>query len=321
MLSDSELNRLLLDLESDRVERKASISDATKIRQAICAFANDLPGHRLPGVVFVGINDDGACSHLPITDELLRTLADMRSDGNTLPFPVMTVQKHELNNCKVVVIEVQPSDNTPVRYNGRTWVRPSHAAKAFGAEVVLVDIGPNQGAINRSAMVATDHVVIPLAPDLFSLQGLRNLGPALRKWRQEWTERLDKSPKGLKPFLPSGKMGPVGYVVMQHAMRMDRPVKAYGRWMERIPGEYRKSVLDESLGTVPDVPGDPYCLSMIKNYRSLMPMAMEARKPMFFLKPADGAIGSHAAAVSACYEDMKGLAQKIANQCGVGLAY
>jgi chromosome partitioning protein len=57
-------------------------------------------------------------------------------------------------------------------------------------DVVLVDVGPNLGAINRAAMVAADHVVIPLGPDLFSVQGLQNLGPTLRRWRAEWAERV-----------------------------------------------------------------------------------------------------------------------------------
>lgn len=122
-MGDQELERLLIDLESDRAERKASHSDSEKIRQAICAFANDLPDHRQPGVVFVGAHDDGSCAHLAITDELLRTLADMRSDGNILPLPSMTVQKRTLRGCELAVIIVQPSDAPPVRLRGRTWIR------------------------------------------------------------------------------------------------------------------------------------------------------------------------------------------------------
>ena len=119
----AELESLLDDLESDRVERKESVSDSNKIRQAICAFANDLPDHQQPGVVFIGVKDNGTCASLPITDQLLLTLADMRSDGNILPFPIMTVQKKLLNGCDVAVIEVQPAYNPPVRFNGRVWIR------------------------------------------------------------------------------------------------------------------------------------------------------------------------------------------------------
>ncbi|MGB7314968.1 MAG: RNA-binding domain-containing protein, partial [Nodosilinea sp.] len=89
-MNDQELEGLFDDLESDRAERKASDADRNKIRQAVCAFANDLPNYRLPGVIFVGVNDDGSCANFPITDDLLLRLSDMRSDGNILPFPILT---------------------------------------------------------------------------------------------------------------------------------------------------------------------------------------------------------------------------------------
>lgn len=189
------------------------------------------------------------------------------------------------------------------------------AAKTQEAKLILIDVGPNLGAINRAAIIAAQYVAVPMAPDLFSLQGLRNLGPTLRNWREEWKERLSKNPERTL-LLPQIGMQPAGYVIQQHAMRMDRPVKSYGRWMARIPAEYRKAVLDEPAKNAPTVEADSHCLALLKHYRSLMPMAMEARKPMFFLKPADGAIGAHTKAVLDCYKDFKALAKKIAERCG-----
>ena len=112
-------------------------------------------------------------------------------------------------------------------------------------------------------------------------------------------------------------MQPVGYIVMQHGILDSRPVKAYKRWMDRIPGVYREAVLDETTSTSNSVAEDPYCLALLKHYRSLMPMAMEARKPIFFLKSADGAIGAHIEAVRSCYVDFEKLASKIAANAGV----
>jgi ATP-dependent DNA helicase RecG len=120
-MDDQELTALLGDLESDRVERKASISDGKKIRQAICAFANDLPDHKRPGVLFVGVNDDGTCANLPITDELLLNLSNIRSEGKILPFPVLQVNKRILNSCELAVVIVEPSDAPPIRFDGRTY--------------------------------------------------------------------------------------------------------------------------------------------------------------------------------------------------------
>jgi ATP-dependent DNA helicase RecG len=122
-MNGAELRQLLNDIESDRVERKASLADKDKICQAICAFANDLPNHGLPGVLFIGANDDGTCAGLAITDALLRELAGLRSDGNITPFPSMTVQKRTIDGCDIAVAAVQPSDAPPVRYRGCTWIR------------------------------------------------------------------------------------------------------------------------------------------------------------------------------------------------------
>jgi len=192
------------------------------------------------------------------------------------------------------------------------------AADQIEAEVVLVDVGPNLGAFNRAALVTADHVVVPLAPDLYSLQGLRNLGPTLRRWQGEWAERRERNPVGGLD-LPEGKMRPVGYIVMQHAVRLDRPVKAYARWMARIPDVYREAVLGEQPQPRVAIERDPNCLATLKHYRSLMPLAQEARKPMFALKPADGAIGGHAKAVQDCYIDFRALARTVAERSGIAL--
>ena len=193
------------------------------------------------------------------------------------------------------------------------------AAEESDADLVLVDVGPNIGALNRAALVAADHVVVPLAPDLHSLQGLRNLGPTLRRWRGEWADRRKRSP--LQDLdLPAGGMQPIGYVVLQHAARLDRPARAYERWGDRIPNAYRDSVEGETATLGPRIEGDPRCLATLRHFRSLMPLAQEARKPMFALKPADGAIGGHANAVRGCYRDFRALAHEVARRCGVTAA-
>jgi cellulose biosynthesis protein BcsQ len=192
------------------------------------------------------------------------------------------------------------------------------AAAKFSATWVLIDVGPNLGAINRAALIASEYVVIPLGPDLFSLQGLRNLGPSLRSWRTSWTELLAKN-SDCALDLPAGRMEPLGYVVMQHGMRENRPFKAYQRWIDRFPAAYRQAVLDESAADAPPAGTDPSCLAMLKHYRSLMPMAMEARKPVFALKPADGAIGAHVEAARNAYDDFLALARRIAQRCGMSL--
>jgi cellulose biosynthesis protein BcsQ len=202
----------------------------------------------------------------------------------------------------------------PFRILTAFWQVAQLAAKHVSADIILVDVGPNLGAINRSALIASDYVAIPLGADLFSLQGLKNLGPTLRSWRNLWKKRLDNW-RNPNFELPHGKMLPLGYIVQQHSVRLSRPVKAYDKWIKRMPAVYHKAVLEGSTNA--STPSqDPACLATLKHYRSLIPMGQEARKPIFHLTPADGAIGSHAQAVQEAYGDFESLAKKLLEKMG-----
>ncbi len=184
------------------------------------------------------------------------------------------------------------------------------AVEKVNTDVVLIDVGPNLGAINRAAIIASNHVIMPLAPGLFSLQGLRNLGPTLREWRNGWEKRLAAKPDDLDIPMPEGKMLPAGFIVMQHVERRNRPVKAFQNWVDQIPSVYNEYILD-SPHVSSGIDHEENRIGLIKNYQSLMPMAQDARKPVFLLKPSDGAIGAHAQSVTNCYSDFRKLTNAI----------
>lgn len=141
MISREQVQELLYDLESDRVERTTSTNNTEKFSQAVCAFANDLPNHRQPGYLLIGVNDDGSLSGLKVTDALLRNLAGLRSDGNIQPLPVLIIERYSFPDGDVAVVEVAPSDLPPVRYNGRVWIRvgPRKAVASEQEERILVE--------------------------------------------------------------------------------------------------------------------------------------------------------------------------------------
>ncbi|MFH0924037.1 MAG: AAA family ATPase [bacterium] len=212
----------------------------------------------------------------------------------------------------------------PMRILSSFWQTMQKAAQIIDAEIILVDIGPNLGAINRSVLISTDYLVIPLGADLFSLQGLRNLGPTLRNWKILWERRLDNwrnsnEAKCDYPNVhwPEGKMQSIGYLCQQPGVRLSRPIKAYDKWFNRIPSVYRESILNERVDNDMIPENDSYCLGTIKHYRSLVPMAQEHRKPIFNLTSADGAIGSHANAVTDAKAEFRRLARVIAEKIGV----
>lgn len=124
--ADSELEAMLADLESDCVERKQSFKGEapTTVREAVCSFANDLPGHDKPGVVFIGAKDDGSpVEGFDVSDELLRQLADIKSDGNIVPPPTLLAEKRHLRDHNLAVVTVWPCDSPPVRFKQRIHVR------------------------------------------------------------------------------------------------------------------------------------------------------------------------------------------------------
>lgn len=138
-LTDEQLERLLDEVESDRAERKENFKGEDKVLQAICAFANNLPNHADPSVIFIGVKDNGTPSHLPITDKLLQDLAHIRSNGRILPPPVLLVEKRHLKGADVAVVTVAAADAPPVRFEGRIWIRtgPRRAIATQQEETIL----------------------------------------------------------------------------------------------------------------------------------------------------------------------------------------
>lgn len=169
-MDHAELLKLLTAGESDRIERTASLTDKDKFCQAICAFANDMPEHRQPGYLFVGVHDDGMPSGATIDDRALQNLAAIRSDGNIQPSPRMSVEKLALNQGEIAVVEVHPSDLPPVQYKGVVYIRvgPRRAVANATEERALSE---RRAALAKTwdARPCREATVPDLALDLFTM--------------------------------------------------------------------------------------------------------------------------------------------------------
>ena len=141
MVTKAELKKLLVSLETYRIERTKSTTDKDKFGEAVCAFANDMPDTGKPGYLLIGANNDGSLSGLKATDELLQKFAALRSDGNILPIPAIAVESFSFPEGDVIAVEVQPSDQPPVRYRGRTWIRigPRRDIASPAEETILAE--------------------------------------------------------------------------------------------------------------------------------------------------------------------------------------
>ncbi|HSO00094.1 MAG TPA: ParA family protein [Candidatus Nanopelagicales bacterium] len=193
------------------------------------------------------------------------------------------------------------------------------AAEQRGADVVLLDLGPAPDSINRAALVATDFVIVPLGADLLSVIALRTLGPRLREWRDGWEHRRLQGnvPPGLP--VPAGSMRPIGYTVLLHAVHAGPATTTSQQRLREISDAYREFVQGDAATTASSGE-DPHLLALLRAHRSLMLLAQEARKPIFALRPADGAMGGLARSVGDAYQDFERLARRIAERCGITIS-
>lgn len=164
MISKEELLQLLKSTETYRIEKTVSIGNMDKFCEAICAFANDMPGSRQNGYLIIGANDDGSLAGLKVDDALMKKISGIRSDGNILPLPVMSVDRFEFPEGDLLVAEVHPSFFTPIRYRGRTFIRigPRRDFASEEEERILTE--------RRTANMATFDVSPCLRASLDDLQ-------------------------------------------------------------------------------------------------------------------------------------------------------
>lgn len=188
------------------------------------------------------------------------------------------------------------------------------AGNERNADVLLLDLASNLGAINRAALLAADAVVIPLAPDLASTLALPTLGNALTEWQKQWDERRT-NPHASGLSLPSGSRSTLGYVVVQPAIPWRKEASSHDHQANRIARAFHQDVIGDAV----PAGSDPSCLAWLRHVRGLFNLHKEAHKPMFDLKAADGAIGSYAYAVKDVYSAFEKLTREIANRAGVVL--
>lgn len=123
MITKEEVLAMLKSTERYRIERTISTTNMDKFCEAICAFSNDLPDSRKKGYLILGAHDNGELCGLKVDDDLQKKISAIRSEGNILPLPVMSVEPFEFPEGDLLVVEVSPSMLPPVRYRGRTFVR------------------------------------------------------------------------------------------------------------------------------------------------------------------------------------------------------
>lgn len=170
------------------------------------------------------------------------------------------------------------------------------AAKKVKADVVMLDLGPNLGALNRAVLASSDFFMVPMSPDLFSIRGTQNLGSKLVTWRKEW-DQCKSAYTGDDLELPPARPVFLGYVMQQHNIRNNKSgmTKGWSIFGDRVISSVKNNIVDKlsPLGQVHNWPDGDWNIGKIPNLHSLIPYSLEARKPVFDCGSTDGLRGAH----------------------------
>lgn len=135
--SDIAITQLIEAGETHRCELKSNLSmreGKEKICRTICAFANDIQGTEEVGLIALGVSDDGNASGIEVNDQLELDIQNIRGEGKIVPLPSFSTYKHIFQGRDILCIEVQPATSTPIKYDGRIWVRPGNATQLASRE-------------------------------------------------------------------------------------------------------------------------------------------------------------------------------------------
>jgi chromosome partitioning protein len=186
------------------------------------------------------------------------------------------------------------------------------AADKVGADLVLLDLGPNLGALNRAVLATSDYFITPVAPDLFSIQGTENLGNKLLTWRKEW-DQCNSAWSG-ELSIPKGRPKYLGYVVQMHNLRTNADEGMTAGWSiygQELEPAIRENIVKKlaPLDQVIEWEDGGFKLGQIPNLHSLIPYSLEARKPVFDCGSADGLRGAHIQKAATSDEHFEGMVQ------------
>lgn len=273
MITKEEIQELLHSTETFRVERTISTGDMDKFQEAICAFANDLPNSRKNGYLILGAHDNGRLSGLKVTDDLLKKIAAIRSNGNILPIPVMSVDRFSFPEGELLVAEVSPSDLPPVRYRGRCFIRigPRRDIATEAEERILSE--------RRSSFMPTFDTMPCFRATMDDID--------TELVRTKYLEKLiDKEILESETRSIEEQMAAVGLYDMNHQKPTNAAVVLFGRKPRRLfPGLYVQYVRFRGQAVTDPVENEMqlegnYC-ELLPRLETLLEMSVIKKKPVF----------------------------------------
>lgn len=206
-------------------------------------------------------------------------------------------------------------------YRRSRWV--ASLVDSVDYDLVIFDVGPSLGALNRSVLIGSDRFVTPMSADLFSLYALDNISEWITAWGRDYTDAVAKVMRDNAGIPALADLPPasgieeafVGYTVQQYVTRRSgdefRSVAAYDQFLTQIP-ERAELLTRFRAGTV----GDP-ALGIVPNMFSMVPLAQNAHAPIFDLTTKDGVRGAQVSQHRSYSEQLDRIGASLAANAGL----
>lgn len=120
-------------------------------------------------------------------------------------------------------------------------------ANRVGATLIMYDVGPNVGPLNRTVLLDSDYFITPVHTDLYSLRALTTVGRSLSRWIRDWrtVRTLASESEQDKKRLLHGTPKYLGYISSAYQTYGGRKAKPHEYWERMIPLRVKLRVVDE----------------------------------------------------------------------------
>lgn len=215
---------------------------------------------------------------------------------------------------------------TPSGYRVSNWCSQLFQEIGPRYDLVVFDVGPSLGALNRTVILSCDYLITPFGGDIFSLLGIQNISSWIKTWKRQYERGLEVAREERPEILQNyplvldtdNKFRFAGYSVQQYVTRTfktgRRPVKAYDRIMSQIP-ETVQTYLDWLRPK--NLPAGDVELGHIPFLYSLVPLAQAERVPIHGLKNTGRLVGSQFQQVDDFQKLMESLSERLLRNVGL----
>ena len=193
-------------------------------------------------------------------------------------------------------------------------------------DLIVFDVGPSLGALNRTVILSCDYIVTPFGSDIFSILGIQNISSWIQGWNRQYGRALQHLEEDRPDVLTQypvvlsteDKFRLAGYSIQQYVSKRfqsgPRPVRAYDNIMQRVP-----QTVDAFLGDFKPglISADDLALGHIPFLYSLVPLAQANRSPIHRLAEVGRPVGSQYKQVQAYNELMDKLCDKLLKNIGL----